>query len=528
MKSRLSIQKRLILPIILLGIVAFISNVLSVCNINHVNESAVEIVDRHMEGAAKLAEIRRMVLDTHKLALSHIVASDYETMITVADQIKAEENTTDTYLKEYEAYVAQEDMAAYQELLKNYDSYKHALVSLVCASADSKTQEAYAYANGEVADCSSSMEVNIKKLDASISSQTEQARSKLMSVYLSSIIITGISIAAGILLVAIAIHIILKFVVKPIKNMMHTLAGSSERIDTVVGEVLGRTKTSNKSAKDLHTLLESMSAAIQKVAYSASDINQNVSNVNLDVNGMVQECGEITKYSSAMKMRASEMEQTAQMDTEVISTKASDILVVLNEAIENSKNVELVNSLTKDILSISSTTNLIALNASVEASRAGEAGRGFAVVASEIRQLADSCAETATRIQEVNSVVTNVVYNLSGHAQELVNYLNETILTEFQMFVCAGQQYKEDAAYIQKNMDEFHNKSQRLKHSMAEIAASIGRITAAIDEGAGGLNGVATSTRSLAGNLADITSRMDVNKEIVEELRRQTEIFANL
>ena len=60
------------------------------------------------------------------------------------------------------------------------------------------------------------------------------------------------------------------------------------------------------------------------------------------------------------------------------------ILAKLNQAIEESKSVDQVNSLTDDILSISAQTNLLALNASIEAARAGEAGKGFAVVADEI------------------------------------------------------------------------------------------------------------------------------------------------
>ena len=243
---------------------------------------------------------------------------------------------------------------------------------------------------------------------------------------------------------------------------------------------------------------------------------------------MVTECGEITAYASEMKKRASEMEQTAQTNTEVIRAKAAHILVELDEAIENSKSVDQVNSLTKEILSISVSTNLIALNASVEASRAGAAGKGFAVVASEVRELADSCAKTATRIQEVNQVVTKAVHHLSRNAQELIDYMNETILAEFQIFVSAGQQYKDDASYVKQEMEGFHQNALHLRNSMAQIVSSIKSITSAIDEGAGDISGASGSTRSLVGNMADITSRMDINKEIVEELRKQTEIFANL
>ena len=524
----MSIQKRLILPIILLGIVAFISNILSAYNINHVNSNASEIVDGQMAASAELAEIRCSMLNIHKMALSHIVAADYQTMVTIVAQIKEEEALLDEKLQSYEIHTAEEEKQDYEELIKNYSEFKHSLVRLVCASADSKTQEAYAYANDEVAVYAAAAEENIEHLSEAIHVRTTGARQRLREVYISSLVITGFAVAAGWVLVALAIRIIMKYVVRPIKNIMHTLQGSSERMNSVVGDVLGKTRTSSRNTKDLHSLMEALSAAIQKVAHNASRISTNASDVNEDVNDMVKECGEITSYASAMQVRASEMEQTAQTNTEVIGAKAEHILIELNEAIENSRSVDQVHALTKEILSISVSTNLIALNASVEASRAGETGKGFAVVAGEIRDLADSCAKTATRIQEVNQVVTKAVYNLSKHAQDLINYMNETILAEFQTFVYAGQQYKDDASYIEREMEAFHSKSQHLRNSMAEIVASIKSITNAIDEGAGDINGVAGSTRSLVENMADITKRMDINKEIVEELRKQTEIFANL
>lgn len=528
MDSRMSIQKRLILPIVLLGIVALISNVLSVYNINHVNSNAAGIVDEQMAGAAQLADIRCRMISIHKMALSHIVATDYNTMITVAGQIKEEEAQLDQMLEQYKVYVTDKEAAVYKELIKNYSDFKHSLIRLLCASADSKTQEAYLCANDETAVFADAAEENMAQMVEAIDKRTAAARQKLSNVYVSSIVITGIAIVTYMVLVILAIRIILKYVVRPIKNMMQTLQGSSEQINAVVGEVLGKTRTSSKSTKDLYSLMEALSAAIQKVAHNANRISTNASEVNEDVNDMVKECGEITSYASAMKLRASKMEQTAQSNTEVIGAKAAHILVELNEAIENSKSVDQVNSLTKEILSISVSTNLIALNASVEASRAGEAGKGFAVVASEIRELADSCAKTATRIQEVNQVVTKAVSHLSKNAQDLIDYMNETILKEFQTFVSAGRQYKDDAFYVEREMEEFHQKALHLRNSMEEIVTSIQRITNAIDEGAGDISGVAGSTRSLVGNMADITSRMDINKEIVERLREQTEIFANL
>lgn len=527
MKKKLTIQQRLILPIILLGIVALISNALSVFSINNVNSNASKIVDDYMVGLETLQDIRHATTNIHKLALSHIVATDYNTMITVVAQIKEEEKILEAYLKEYENYVTEDEEGIYAQILENYDSFKHALVYLVCASADSKSQDAYAYANGDVASFGSAIASNTDELYEAVSEKTASARQKLLFVYIVSLVIAVASVATCLILVLAAIRIIKKYVITPIKGTVETLQESSGKLDEVTGEVLKSTRTSGQSAGKLSSIADSLSMAIQKVAKNATNINGSVAGISGDVRDMADECNAITEYSSAMKTRANEMEAAAQANTEVIQKKTTDILKVLEEAIENSKSVDQVTKLTKDIVTISSTTDLIALNASVEAMRAGEAGKGFAVVAAQIKSLANACSETAGRIQEVNQIVTNAVYNLSKNSQDMADYLSETILTEFREIVRSGKQYKEDADYVKEMIDAFNTRTDRLRNSMTEIAYSIESITKAIDDGAAGITGVADSTKSLVEDMADITGRMDTNREIVEELKKQMEVFSD-
>ena len=108
----------------------------------------------------------------------------------------------------------------------------------------------------------------------------------------------------------------------------------------------------------------------------------------------------------------------------------------------------------------------------------------------------------------------------------MADYLNKTILIEFQEFVRSGKQYKEDADYVKEMIDAFNHRTDRLRSSMTEIAGSIESITKAIDDGASGITGVAGSTKILVEDMADITGRMDTNQEIVEELKKQMEVFA--
>lgn len=528
MMKNIRLKQRLILPIALLGMVALISNILSIFNIHNVNASASNIADNYMDGRSRLAEIAQASMDIHKMALSHIVATDYDTMIVLVRQIKESEALLDGLLAEYEPYVTPEDQAQYKALLSDYAAFRHALVYLVCASASHKTQDAYALANGDVAACAEAMETDIDALNASISEQTRQARSHLSAVYLISVIIGAAAAAACILLVFADVKLITGYVVIPIQSILKTIRESSGRINHMTGEVLKRTQASKGSAAGLSSLSGQLSSTIRKVARNISDIHQNAETVRNDVRTIADECSAITDYTVQMNARAEHMQQSAQNSAETTGAKAEEILRSLDDAIEKSKSVNRIQSLASEILAISQQTRLISLNASVEAVNAGDAGKGFAVVADEVRGLAQSSQDAANRIQEINGVVTAAVYNLAEHARQLTSYMSESVLTEFESFVQSGSQYKEDAAYIRNAMDEFNERTTRLKTSMSEIADSIRTITTAIDEGANGISGVAGNTKSLANDMEDIAKRMGVNLEVVEGLEKETVAFDNL
>ncbi|MCI9223176.1 MAG: methyl-accepting chemotaxis protein [Oscillospiraceae bacterium] len=528
MKGRLTLQQRLILPIILLGLITLLSNLLAVFSINNVHANAGRIVDSSMASEERLEDIRRSVMDIHRLALSHIVAADHATMIQLVQEIKAEEAALDEKLEAYQEFVSEKEREAYQSLQDSYGEFKHALVYLVSASADSKTQEAYATANGDVASWSRAAEAEIDALSDAVSQEAGEAKGRLTLVYVISLITSAITLVVGIFLVAAAFRIIRRYVLTPIRDTMGTLQDSSERISGVVGEVRQRARHSNDSVRTLSRLTEQLSAALEEVAGSAAAITASAAGTQEDTQRMAEECSAITAYSTGMRERAEEMERAARLETKVIQDKTADIMTMLDEAIEKSHSVDQIRALTEDILNISSSTNLIAVNASIEAARAGAAGAGFSVVAQEVHKLADSCAETASHIQQVSGVVTGAVEYLANNARELTSYLSRVIAEQLERSVQAGQQYREDSDYIGQAMVEYNGRVERLKGAIDQIAVSISSISGSIDGAASGISGAAGSTRVLVDDMEGITGRMDANQEIVGELQKQMDMFANL
>ena len=303
---------------------------------------------------------------------------------------------------------------------------------------------------------------------------------------------------------------------------------NSARMERVVDDVRQSVQTSNSSVSDLSALTEELSATMQDISENASVINANTDNVAKEVEIIAEKTDELTGYTKDMKAHAQSMESVARTNMETTDRKVSEILEVLQKAIEDSNSVKQVNSLTNDILNIASQTNLLALNASIEAARAGEAGRGFAVVASEISQLAAASQEAANNIQRINAVVTNSVTNLSDNANGLVSYINDSILPEFERFVEFGVEYNDKASFIEGTMTDFKEKTDSLKQSMLEISSSINTISHAINEGVNGVISAADSTQLIVEDMDNISHKMDENYEIADSLKKETSIFIKL
>ena len=572
-KKRASLKTLILLPVFILGALTIIFNVMAINNIRTVNSNAADITDNCMMSVSDLGEIKNDIQVIHTLGLSHIIATDLNTMISVVGEINDNQEELEKKLDEYKKYVQNDDMDTYNSLVSNYNTMKYELGNIMAYSALGKNEEAYAIANGVVSDSSTAIQKDIEVLSTHANDTASEARERLTSVYVSSLVSNGIVIIISVILIIVAIYCVMKYVIKPIiatnkdirdiidgidngegdltkrvrvisndeiadlgnginlfmdklQEILKLIIENTNYMENVVAEVDGSVVKSNDSASDLSAMTEELSATMQDVGLSVNTINDNADNILKDVEIIATKSDDINQFSKEMKANAEKIESDARYNMVQTGEKVGNILDVLNKAIEDSKSVDQVNNLTNDILNISSQTNLLALNASIEAARAGEAGKGFAVVADEIRQLADSSRETANKIQSINSVVVAAVNNLSDNANNLVSYLQQTILPEFQTFVDGGVKYKENASYIENAMDEFVEKTDVLKKNMDEIAHSINTITTVVDDGAAGVNNAAISTQDLVEDMVNISNKMIENKSIAQNLKNSTNIFA--
>lgn len=573
-KKKLS-TKLILIPVFVVGFVSVISSGLSLKNLSKVNDAASQIVDTSMVGTEMLNDIEMETVNIHTLALAHIISTDLSSMIDIVSEVRNHEEKLKQLLDDYNPYVTLETKRNYRIICENYTSLVKECGNVMAYSAAGKNEEAYKTAKGSIAKYSNNIEKAISSMREHVNSVTQEERKSLESTYRASVVTCTFTIAISIIALLFVVFAVVTMVIKPLLRTQKEINGiivnidnkkgdltqrvtpinnaevdavgkginvfmtklqaifkavvtNSARMERVVDDVRQSVQTSNSSVSDLSALTEELSATMQDISENASVINTNTDNVAKEVELIAEKTDELTGYTKDMKAHAQSMESVARTNMESTDRKVSEILEVLQKAIEDSNSVKQVNSLTNDILNIASQTNLLALNASIEAARAGEAGRGFAVVASEISQLAAASQEAANNIQRINAVVTNSVTNLSDNANGLVSYINDSILPEFERFVESGVEYNDKASFIEGTMTDFKEKTDSLKQSMLEISSSINTISHAINEGVNGVVSAADSTQLIVEDMDNISHKMDENYEIADSLKKETSIFIKL
>lgn len=573
-KKKLS-TKLILIPVFVVGFVSVISSGLSLKNLSKVNDAASQIVDTSMVGTEMLNDIEMETVNIHTLALAHIISTDLSSMIDIVSEVRNHEEKLKQLLDDYNPYVTLETKRNYRIICENYTSLVKECGNVMAYSAAGKNEEAYKTANGSIAKYSNNIEKAISSMREHVNSVTQEERKSLESTYRASVVTCTFTIAISIIALLFVVFAVVTMVIKPLLRTQKEINGiivnidnkkgdltqrvtpinnaevdavgkginvfmtklqaifkavvtNLARMERVVDDVRQSVQTSNSSVSDLSALTEELSATMQDISENASVINTNTDNVAKEVELIAEKTDELTGYTKDMKAHAQSMESVARTNMESTDRKVSEILEVLQKAIEDSNSVKQVNSLTNDILNIASQTNLLALNASIEAARAGEAGRGFAVVASEISQLAAASQEAANNIQRINAVVTNSVTNLSDNANGLVSYINDSILPEFERFVESGVEYNDKASFIEGTMTDFKEKTDSLKQSMLEISSSINTISHAINEGVNGVVSAADSTQLIVEDMDNISHKMDENYEIADSLKKETSIFIKL
>lgn len=258
----------------------------------------------------------------------------------------------------------------------------------------------------------------------------------------------------------------------------------------------------NNNIDEMDQIMERLIGQVKE----AADVTRTISEASTDIGAAVDDvsskASDSAEASREINTRADELYRSTVESKQQASLIYHSTESELEHALQEVEKIEIIKNLSQEIGGIASQTNLIALNAAIEAARAGAAGKGFAVVADEVRNLAENSQVTVDKIQKVIDEVVESVMELKESATKLLSFMTDHVIKDYHTMVDTAEQYQKDAVFFDNIANDLGAAAEQMGASVEEMLASLQTVT--------GLNG---EIEDEVHNVADAMQHTNVGSE---------------
>ncbi|ROR31816.1 methyl-accepting chemotaxis sensory transducer with Cache sensor [Mobilisporobacter senegalensis] len=321
-----------------------------------------------------------------------------------------------------------------------------------------------------------------------------------------------------------AISVAVSSMIENIKNLVQTVAHNAEQVAASSEELTSTTQQSALASNEI-------ARTIEEISKGATDQAQETEQGANNVNALSKLINKVQDYIDSLAGSISEVAELKDLGLEAIedlgqkNKDSSEAAVNIREVIiETDKSADKIKTASNMIKSIAEQTNLLALNAAIEAARAGEAGKGFAVVADEIRELAEQSNRFTNEIDSVINELSDKTES-SVKAIESVGSIMESQTLSVNNTTEKFNGISEAIGMIQTIIGKLNNASSVMEQKKEDIVATIENLSAISEENAAGTEEASASVEEQTASMEEIANASESLARLAEELQLEISKF---
>ena len=307
-------------------------------------------------------------------------------------------------------------------------------------------------------------------------------------------------------------------VIKSFRNIIATLKECCMQLNEKAYSLNDSSANLVDCVTDNIATTQELSASLENVNYAIEKVNEEIGSIHASISEVADSIHNSNQASNEMLGGAIQMRDSANATFRNSKNQLEETKSAVAEALQKLNRLSEINGMAVSILEIADETNLLSINASIEAARSGEAGRGFAVVAGEIGKLAETSKNTAANIRALCDSSNESIAEVNECVQTIMQFMENQVLVSFEEFAAESNEYSTSVDNIKQDIQKLNGFVEVLEKSIGQISENIMDVQNISAENKEAITEIVEKSESTADIAMEIQKQSEANKEMADSL----------
>ena len=301
--------------------------------------------------------------------------------------------------------------------------------------------------------------------------------------------------------------------IREVQELALDVSGVSKDVLKIGDELKETAERNTDSIHCINDEIGSISMTMEECGTSTNTTSQNLADATRDIEALTEEIAQVHEIVNNANKSAQKASKHALDERAIAIRTLNEIEEHVNIASRDASRIEQVREIAEQITEIASQTQILSLNAQIEAARAGDQGAGFAIVATEVGHLSTEITEAVSRINNINKQVIEAVNKLIDSSREMSEFMGRTVTADYDSYADIGREYGETTLSIDEALNSLQNRSDDISRNVKQVDATIDGISSSVNECADKASDLVSAATSIAESMDGLQNASLKNSE---------------